>query len=310
MRPANPCAARSRISTQMVAFLIASSLRLAPAHFPYQAGSAHVIQRTLKAGDTDRYTFKMSMAQNITMGGSAVQAVTTNMEAEYRLKVLSIVNHHARAEMTINTTKSDMGGMMGTRSMNIPKQVKELGTLDARNRFVLTDVDNSTPSSFMNLGSAGAGAQASGVLVELPDHPVKIGDSWNMELAGMDKAGMNDRTLKITLVGPGEVNGHSVWKVKVTGRVPVAMDIGKMLGAGGSSQTGPGAAMLKGMKMTGTMVYEGRGAIDRQTGKTVSLVYTVDSAMTMNMAGGQSGMGAMNMKVAGKTETSMFLKGY
>jgi hypothetical protein len=300
----------------MSAIITAHSLKLAIALFAIQSGP-QTIQRPLRAGDSDRYNMKMVMDQKMNMGASGSQTITSKMEAEYLLKItkLNASSRTAQAEMTVTTTKAEMDGMMGHQTVPATKPIHESGLLDSRNRFQPSHADNSVVSSFMGMGGGGA-SQSAGLMIELPDHPVKTGDSWSMDIAGMSQMGMGDHRLTVTLLGPGQMNGHAVWKVKVTGHLPVSVDMNKMLGAA-SSSSGQGAASLSAllgsmsMTMAGSMDYAGTGVVDQKTGKTAKLDYSVASDLTMHMSPKQGGAAApMTIKVAGSTTCTLRLAGY
>src|SRR5580692_3380843 len=78
-------------------------------------GPAHMLQRKLVKGDTDRYTMSMITNQNMDMAGMGAQNVKTDMEADYVFKVGKVMpgGQSANIDAIVHTKKFDMGGMMG-----------------------------------------------------------------------------------------------------------------------------------------------------------------------------------------------------
>jgi hypothetical protein len=291
----------------MLAILFVHALNISTSLLAMQSGSAHLLQRQLRPGDVDDYNISVVSKQVMSMGQMGEKDVTVKMELGYVLKTGRLIPSKHAAEITsVTTTRKmdmgDMGAAMGGAQFATQKPITVNGTIDSRNHIWSGRLDNASVPSMMNPG----GTQGSLILIEFPDHPVKTGDSWQMEVSGMEKMGVNKAHLRVTLLGSDHLKGHPTWKVKVAGKFPLDMDLGKMMGAlsGGASKN-PGAAALKGMsmKMKGTMDYSGIGMIDQKTGKTLSFNYVVGSDIAMDVT-------SMKMQMVGKSINTVTLKGY
>jgi hypothetical protein len=204
-----------------------------------------------------------------------------------------------------------MGGMFGGAS-GAPKAFSETGVIDSHGRFVTKQYDDPKIQSAMS-AFAGSDPQQAIIFIELPDKPVRVGDSWTMPMSGGKIMGLENAKMKLTFVGTGEVHGHPVWKVRVSGHYPIAMDMGKILSKMGS-MGGQGAnadAMKKlSMTITGTMELSGSGAVDQRSGKTVALNNGVTMHVNVSMNSPQSSGQPTSMKMDVKMLSEMNLKGY
>jgi len=214
--------------------------------------------------------------------------------------------------MTVTTTKAEMGGMMGNRPIPTPKAIHESGVLDSRNRFQASQADNAIVSSFMGMG--GGASQSAGLMIELPDHPVKVGDSWGMDVAGLSQIGAGNHKLTITPArsGTGErslrlesqalrpyadLHGHEqdAWRRRI-GRRPTK----RLCRADGEHVDDDG-------RIDGLLRLRRGGPKD---GKTAKIDYSVASDLTMHMTPKQGGTQPMTIKVAGTSTCALRLANY
>jgi hypothetical protein len=143
--------------------------------------------------------------------------------------------------------------------------VVQKGTVDKFGRFLL-----STPTTKDALGAAISGAQnstLSTLLVALPDHAIKVGDSWDIIVPKGLFTGTDDQKLTAKLTGDKVVDGHNVWVVDVTGQIKTIFDSSK-IPSGDDPSSGPlGSTQIT---ANGTTDMTGEALIDKTTGLTIS----------------------------------------
>lgn len=247
-----------------------------------------VLKRILTEGDVDTYTMTTNSDQTIALpGGAGDQNIGSKIEATYVIKTgkVDAEKGSAEAEVTTTLTKitmdSPMGGMGTDDLVNKPVVIK--GTIDTRGRILMPPAKGSNPflSGAMSVGSSTMG-------IELPDHAVKVGDSWTVMMPKNVMLGDAEHKLTATLTGEKEVEGKTVYVVKLVGDLNVDVDLSKTMGEQ--------SAMLNGQKllMKGKIHLESEGTVDKATGKTLTLssktktdqqMEMPDMGLTMNTTG-------------------------
>lgn len=279
-------------------------------------GQTYTLRRVFHAGEVDKYVSNTATKQTMSFAGAGGQPMDIKMEQDFSFKTLRVLpsGKAAEARMTTTTKMPGLGAamaMMGGQS-KIPTTVNTEGTLDWRNRFMPKSVDNAWVANAMGPGAMG---QSSAMMIQLPDRPVRIGDSWSMDMPKMQMIGMPGKPLKVTLVGRGSLHGHSILKVRIAGDISVNGDMGQIMKAMGSASTdakNPFADAMKdmSMKMKGTIDMHGTGAIDERTGKTVSMDLAMKSDLTISITNKSAGGAPMNMSTNGTSNTQIRLAGY
>lgn len=117
-------------------------------------------------------------------------------------------------------------------------------------------------------GMSEISAQSLLTFIELPEKPIKIGESVEVALpasSGATAMGMKDVKMTIKLIGEKEVEGQKQLVLSYSGNMKIDIDPSK----------DPKATAGQGMKMWGTAVLTGEGIVEKATGKTISNLMTV-----------------------------------
>jgi hypothetical protein len=182
----------------------------------------------------------------------------------------------------------------------LPAPTVQQGTIDKYGHLVLKAAASSGNSSAAILLGATDVMQGS-MLVELPDHPVKIGDSWDIVVP---KGAMSDSDQKITvkLSGEDKVDGHDVWKVDLSGTININFDSASL-----NSDAPPNPNnTLANLHIIGkgSTTVAGAGTIDKATGKTL----TIDSTGTVKLSLELPEAGDATAEVTGTTSSELKLQ--
>jgi hypothetical protein len=152
------------------------------------APQAHTLSLGFKAGDTYNYKFHATSKQTVGMSTISMP-IEVDITATESVKVNS-VDSSGVADLTITlgnfTLKSVSGGVTNTTTGNLPTN-----TIDVKLRADGTIVglngnDTMTGSPIGALSGLGTGFFIAAVL---PDHPVKVGDTWTKDYDQKDPVG-------------------------------------------------------------------------------------------------------------------------
>src|SRR5579862_2418871 len=156
------------------------------------------LQRTLTENSTEIYKIDSKVNQTVVSPmGELPLNVTSSMT--YKLKTGKVDQDKGTADVEITSTvdKMDadgpMGQMLGQQQI---KPIVQKGTLDKRGHMVLAA---SNSSDVMQLAMSGVEDTQSTLFVEFPDHPVKVGDTWNVVIPKSPFTGTEDQTLTAKL---------------------------------------------------------------------------------------------------------------
>jgi hypothetical protein len=233
---------------------------------------AQTIQRTLTENTTEVYKIDSKVNQTIESQqmGEMPLNVTSAMTYQINTGKVDPSGGTAAVQVTVSVDKMDadgpLGDLLGQQKI---KPVIETGTIDKFGHMVLE-----APKAFDLMEAAMAGTQTtqSSMFIELPNHPVKVGDTWTIAIP--KSAFMSDdQSITAKLVGDKTVDGKSVWVVDVTGNVTTVIDSTKMPSSGDSPS--PLSKMKFVCKQFAQV--DGEGFVDKATGRTVS--YTTGGKM-------------------------------
>lgn len=247
----------------------------------FAAQDAFTIRRELKAGTSDVYKSESEVKQVIDVPSMGEQDILATRIATINVKTVAVNSEKGTADIeTLTKVEKDskegsLAAMLGEADGKIPDPKTEKGTLDSRSRVVIAKDPNAKPAqgpggmSAMGLpGLTDITAQTLLTFVELPEKPIKIGDSVEVALpasAGASAMGMKDVKMTIKLIGEKEVEGQKQLVLSYSGNMKIDIDPSK----------DPKATQGQGMKMWGTAVLSGEGIVDKATGKTISNLMSV-----------------------------------
>lgn len=241
------------------------------------------LRRELKTGVTDTYKIENEVKQIVDVPSMGEQDVIYTQIATIVMKTLAVnaekgtVDVETLTKVEKNTTEGSLASMMGGSETKLPDPKTEKGTLDSRNRLVIAKDPNAKPqgqgAGMMSMGMPGMGnisAQTLLTLIELPEKPLKVGESVEVAIpnsASMGSMGMKDLKMTIKLIGEKEVEGQKLLVLGFSGDMKLDMDSSKDPNA----QQSP----MGSMKMSGTAKLSGEGLVDKASGKTISNVMNI-----------------------------------
>lgn len=246
------------------------------------------IRRELKAGATETYKIESEVKQLIEVPSMGEQDMIANQVSTVTLKTLSVDAEKGIAQIETltkvekSTTDGSLAAMMGGSTAKLPDPKTEKGTLDNRNRLVIAQAPNAGTNTqggggMMSMGMPGmaaASAQTLLSLIELPEQPMKVGESVEVPIpntAAGTAAGIRDLKMTLKLVGERVVDGQTLLVLAFSGDMKLDIDSSKSPNAANNP--------MGNMKMSGTAKLSGEGLIEKATGKTVSNVMNIKNDM-------------------------------
>jgi hypothetical protein len=230
-----------------------------------------LLRRALKVGEEDSYTLTSKTVTTVELpGGMGEQEIQFNQKSSYKVKAVKLTEKGADVETTSQVEEFDAEGMPGMADMEqLKRPVTLKGTLDAQNRLrVVTEAAANPMSMMMGSQTSGAGT----AFVELPDGPVKVGDTWQVEMPKSPL--MEAQKVTSRLAGEKVHNGRPVWIVIIEGKLDLKMGPMELPGDGGNPMAG------QRISIQGEMLLNSEGLVDKETGKTVRM--ESKSAMKMS----------------------------
>ncbi len=260
-----------------------------------------LLRRELKSGSTDKYTMTLATKQTISSpAGDQELSVDGALKMAFNTSNVSEKKDSADLAIVVSDMELKFGGvaemaqgMMG----EMPKTYTVKGRVDNRNQFTNAKVEGLSMQQQMMAGGVQSMANLSGVV--FPEKPVKIGDSWDVQMPKNEVMGTDAATLKATLVGEKTIDGIAAWEITFGGKLPVNMDLSKMTGAG--DPTGGSIPEMK-MVMKGTNTIKATLYVEKTTGRTLSMDGSMDSDQTVDL----TDMG-MTVTTKGTTKTALKL---
>ncbi len=265
-----------------LAFLAVSSIALAG----FQTDDV-TLTRTFQVGSKDVYVQSYKSKNSLeTPAGN--QDFNLNGSSTYTIVYKTNKGEGCEIDMITSDMKVESDNEMSAGMTDaMPKELTMSGLLDSRNRVTgITAGKGMDPMMAMAMSSATMGA--SGFFTEFPEKAIKIGDVWDVPV-GLAGAGVPaDTKLKAKL----ESENDNYWVVRVSGDVPMTLDMSEMA-------KGTGVEMVMNMKMT--MDYGVR--VEKSTGRTLQLSGKMATDIKMELP-------TMGMTIPGKgtSEISAILK--
>lgn len=229
----------------------------------FAAQDAMTIKRSLTEGATETYKMEASLTTNLVtpMGPQDMAAETA---ATVAVKVGKVDNSANNADVEATTTiqKLQLPEMMGGGGdQKLPDPATLKGKLDTKGRLKLT---SDQPENVLMTALSGMNmASMVGLVLELPDKAVKVGDTWTVTVPA-NTIMKTDQTVTAKLVGNKEMDGTSALEVSVTGTLNTEIADGTMPESvptvGGQPFT-----------LKGTVDVTGTGFINPTTGQTLKL---------------------------------------
>lgn len=262
-----------------------------------------VLRRAHTSGAKDVYVLESTMDQIVSLDsvGMGEQQMTMKSTSTLSLITGKVDQNTGAADVEMVTSDfkvdlGDLGGLAGDPAANLPKEIRIAGVFDPRNRFTASPAKPGPDAMMMNLvSSAGTSTQ----FFELPEGPVKIGDSWEVVVPKNPATGGQEAKLKATLVAERAEQGTDVWVVALEGTIPVDLDMTEMLKAN-PEMAGGG---MPAMKVVGSLDVKAEALLEKAGCRTVSVTSEIKSKATTEMVD----MG-MTMDMKGTTKSKMVLK--
>jgi len=254
--------------------LIVTGLALAGLAFAAQEGV--LLRRSLVEGSVDTYLIESTAKRNMSLPGLGDQSSTTKTTATYEVKGLSKVAGKPELPVALTYTilNATVDGAMAGIAPPPPKEpMKASATLDDRGHFTFSN-DSKEADKALVFTMAQSLMQYS-IGVELPEKPVKIGDSWDVTLPKSDFYDV-DQKLTVKLIGDDLSTGKPAYKVTTEGTIKVSMDLAKV----GLTAANPGVGSI--LVKTESKV-SGEGLVEKATGKTLKLTTKVVDTGTIEI---------------------------
>ena len=285
---------------------------LALAAAAYAVQDPLLLRRELKEGTTEKYKIESVVKQLVDAPSFGEQdlIVTTVSTCDVKFGKIDPEKKNAEIETTTKVEKLSMEGALAAMLGQTPKPPEpktEKGTLDAHGKIVMVKDPNakkmsSMPGMDMLPGLEMAGSAASLLAcMELPENPVKIGDSWDLALPaslGAGTPGVKDPKMTVKLVGEKDLDGRAVYVFATTGSFKLDMDTSKM-----PKKEGEAPPQFGDVKMTGSADLVGEALVDKSTGQTIAHTMKVQNKTKVYL----SAMG-MEIPVNGTIDTTLKLQ--
>jgi hypothetical protein len=262
---------------------------------------AYTLRLDLKPATTDKYKIELDSTQHVNFPGAPPEiAVKGSMDFEMKTNAVD-KDGLAEIEMKTSNVKLDAGqaaGMINTDQL--PKEITVKAKLDSRNHITESKTEGLTPQAQMMMSMSGT--STSTMFVELPDKPVKVGDTWEIHLPKNPMMGDKEYPLIATLIGLEDYEGTPAYKVGITGKIEFDVDLGavmKKMAEAGAGATGAPEGMD--MKMKGSVDIGGTAFLARAGAKTLGYTMKMGSKQVLTMMGMDvniDGVSNVNMKLA------------
>jgi hypothetical protein len=236
----------------------------------FTAQDSVTLQRTLTENSTETYKIDSKADQTVTSPmGEMPLKVTAEMTYQLKTGKVDQDKGTADVDVTITVDKVDSDGPMGQMlNQQQIKPVLQKGTIDKRGHLALT---LSNPGDTLQLAMSGVQSTQSTLFIEFPDHPIKVGDSWDITVPKSPFTGPDDQTVTAKLTGDKKVDGKDVWVVGVSGKLKMSFDTSKLPASSNDSSNPLGAMKIL---VKGSLDLTGEGLVDKASGKTVSMKTT------------------------------------
>jgi hypothetical protein len=245
----------------------------------FAAQDAQTLTRTIVEDSTDTYKIESKVQQSVNSPNGDMQMnATTGFTYVIKTGKLDAAKGSADIEVTKTVDKLDSDSPFPLPDVKTIKPVVQKGTVDKLGHFVLEAPKTNDMMAMMISG--GASSIDSTMFVQLPDHPVKVGDSWDIVVPKGVFTGPEDQKLTAKLTGDKQFNGHDVWVVDVSGKLNLVFDSSKIQTESEAGNPLAGQQIV----VKSTVDTTAEGFVDKATGKTVSMESTAKLKATIDMA--------------------------
>jgi hypothetical protein len=247
------------------------------------------IKAKYSVGDLLKYKMQMDMDMKLTAASGTSPFPGGKMEMSSDLKYKTVALRPEGGAVVVIQTENAKGTMAGN-PLPVPQTPPVTMEIDSRGVGKVRGAENlpggAGLAQVMNMNRM----PAMGIV--LPDHPVKVGDSWSTETPSP----MGKIKIECSLLGTEPIGGAETLRIKMVTTVPLDMKIG---------QNGPVTEAEKAMMvMTGNIVSNNIANILADNARIVKMAGDMMASMKMEMKGeaaSQSPFGSeMNMKMDGK----------
>jgi hypothetical protein len=251
------------------------------------AQDAVPIQRTLVENTTETYksTSKVTETLQSPLGDFPLNISTATT---YALKTNKVDAAKGIADVDFTSTIDSIDGGDSPLTEGLtkkkPEPMVQHGTLDKLGHLDLKAPESGDKDMMIFAGISGS-LQAS-LFVELPDHPVKVGDTWDIVVPKGDYTGDTDQKIQAKLTGDKKVDGKDAWTIDLSGPVNISFDSAKVVSA---DSGGTGLFSKHRITATGTNDLKGNALVEKSTGKTLSMDATSDLKATIHLDGDTTG---------------------
>lgn len=271
----------------------------------------YTLRLNFEPGQVDRYQAEMVSTMKMSSPGAGDQDFSVKGTMDYAYH-FGKVGDDGKAELEMKVTNIQVEASGAAEAMmsgqEMPKEYSIVGKID--DRYRLTDAKTvglpAQTQMIMSLGGSGT----SSVLFELPEKPVKVGDTWPVRMPANPMVGDKPQELTAKFVGIKEVEGTPFYEIQVAGNVPLDIDMAEVMkkmseAAGGAAGGGGGMAdLLAGMsiRIKGALDVTNTAHFEVKTGRLSTMDTKVDAKQTMSMA--ELGV---SIDIAGTTRVKMKL---
>lgn len=264
------------IKPRLLALLLLPTFALAT---PTQEGV--LLRLKLENGSTVTHTSTFKSKQVISsemMGGEQEILVDGSMKMKQTISGVSEDGKMASLTIDVSDLKMEMGGAMAAMagSQDMPKGYTIKAKIDDRNRMTDVKVEGIEGQMRMMMAQQTESMAAFSSVI-FPEAPVKVGDTFEMELPPSMMYGKGEK-LSAKFVGEKEMDGMQVREFAITGKVKMNMDVGKMMEEAGGDNPMSGMKMI----MTGTMDVSSTAMVD-MNGRLVRMQMKMTSDGKMEM---------------------------
>lgn len=278
----------------------------------FQQGDGVLLRRALTENAEDKYTMEMKTSAKIDLSAMGMGEMPMTITMGMNLSMKTGKQDQETKKFALDATMSDlkldmgeMGAMMaGANPMdNMPKEMVVKGTIDERNKIVLSKTG--IPGMEMAGMMMGGGADPLSMLaIEFPEKAMRVGDTWEMTIPKNPMMGNKEIKSIAKLIGEKKVGEVDCYQIEVTFAAPIDADMAEIMKSMGSA-AGGGADAMAGMKILikGKIESKSEVFVSKKDGKTVKMDTLMRSTQTielpdMGQSINSSGETTMKMEIA------------
>jgi len=238
-----------------------------------------LLRRVLTEGEKDSYKVTTKVVQTMTptdpgasalVGGESRFDVAMGMDMSTTIGKVADDKKSASFDLEFSNIVYDFGTMAGMVPQEaLPKAVNATGKINDLGRILEMKMPE-LPSSLV-----GGGGLAGPMMVELPDKPVRVGDSWRMAMPTAKALGANDAKMEAKLLALEDYESVPAFVVELSASMPIDADLSDV-------SLATGTAPMK-MLAKGSLVMKGKAYVQRSNGKTLRMDLTFDTMSHVKM---------------------------